>query len=58
MTTATPEQTEAAERLGVPLTFSDAPLAIAKLVQLVQELQQRVAVLENGGKRKGRGWSG
>ena len=46
MTEPTPEQIAAAKRLGVSLHFTNAPLTIARLIELIEELQQRVAELE------------
>jgi hypothetical protein len=40
------EQFAAAQRLGISLHFGNSPLAIAKLVELVESLQRRVDALE------------
>lgn len=40
------EQFAAAQRLGISLHFANSPLAIAKLVELVENLQRRVDALE------------
>ncbi len=47
MNAPTLEQIAAAERLGVSLHFTDSPLTIARLIEMVEELQQRVAALED-----------
>ena len=46
----TQEQVEAAKRLGLSLYFTNSPIAIARLVELVEELRERVDALES--KRK------
>jgi precorrin-6x reductase len=51
MNEPTPEQIAAAERLGISLFAVNAPLAVAALVELVEDLQRRVAELEQ--QRKG-----
>jgi hypothetical protein len=43
----TPEQVSAAQRLGVSLRFDATPLTVAKLVELVEDLQRRIEVLEH-----------
>ena len=53
MNLPTQEQVEAAKRLGVSLKFDDTPLTIAKLIELVEQLQYRIAALE----QEKRGWS-
>ena len=47
MNAPTLEQIAAAERLGVSLHFTNSPLTIARLIEMVEELQQRVAALED-----------
>ena len=47
MNAPTLEQIAAAERLGVSLHFTNSPLTIARLCEMVEELQQRVAALED-----------
>jgi hypothetical protein len=47
MTEVTQEQVDAAKRLNVSLRFDDAPLTIARLIQIVEGLQFRVASLES-----------
>jgi selenocysteine lyase/cysteine desulfurase len=42
----TQEQISAAERLRVSLHFINTPLTIARLVELVEDLQRRLEVLE------------
>lgn len=42
----TPAQIAAAHRLGVSLRFNDAPLTIARLIEMIEQLQYRVAALE------------
>jgi hypothetical protein len=46
MNEPTREQVSAADRLGVSLHFTSAPLTIARLVELVEDLQKRIEVLE------------
>lgn len=46
MTEPTQQQIDAAERLGVSLHFTSAPITIARLVEIVESLQQRIEVLE------------
>jgi hypothetical protein len=46
MATHTPEQVHAARKLDVSLAFQDAPLTIARLVELIVELQARIEALE------------
>jgi hypothetical protein len=46
MNMPTQEQVSAAERLGVSLHFANSPLAISRLVELVEDLQRRVEILE------------
>jgi hypothetical protein len=46
----TAKQVEAATALDVSLV--DPPLSVARLAELVRELQQRVEALERGGKRR------
>ena len=55
MTSTSAEQQAAATRLGVSLKFPDTPLTVARLVELVDELQRRVEALEQ---KKGRAWPG
>ena len=57
MNEPTVEQKEAADRLDVSLQFANTPLTVARLVELVDELRQRVATLEKS-KQKGRVWPG
>ena len=47
MNAPTLEQIAAAGRLGVSLSFTNSPLTIARLIEVVEELQQRVAALED-----------
>ena len=42
MNEPTQEQVEAAKRMGLSLHFADCPLTLARLVELVAELQQRI----------------
>jgi hypothetical protein len=42
----TQEQIDAAERLGVSLHFTNTPLTVARLIEIVEDLQKRVAELE------------
>jgi hypothetical protein len=44
--TTTPDQVHASRRLDVSLHSSDAPLTLARLVELVDELRRRVEALE------------
>lgn len=46
MMTATDEQTDAAQRLHVSLRFEDTPVTIARLVELIDDLQARISKLE------------
>jgi hypothetical protein len=46
MNEPTLEEITAAERLGVSLHFTSAPLTIARLVEIVEDLQRRVEILE------------
>lgn len=57
MSEPTPEQVDAAKRLGISLHFASAPLAIAALVQLVEDLQRRVADLEQKSTGASSSWS-
>ncbi len=41
-----PEVAEQAKRLGVPLASGEIPSAIARLVELVVELQARISAVE------------
>ena len=50
MNEPTQEQVAAAKRLGVSLHFTETPLTVARLVEIVEELQLRVASLESGRK--------
>jgi hypothetical protein len=43
----TDRQAAAAIELGVSLAFADTPLAIARLTELVRELQLRIDALEH-----------
>jgi ubiquinone biosynthesis protein UbiJ len=49
-----PTQIEAAERIAVDLRFQQAPLAIARLCEVVADLERRIAELEG---RKKSSWS-
>jgi hypothetical protein len=40
------EQISAAQRLHVSLRFEDTPVTIARLVELIDDLQARVSLLE------------
>jgi hypothetical protein len=42
----TQEQISAADRLGVSLHFTNSPLTIARLVEIIEDLQRRLEVLE------------
>jgi hypothetical protein len=57
MTEPTPEQVEAARRLGVSLHFSNSPLAVARLVEIAEDLQRRVAELEQARTGASSSWS-
>ena len=46
MNEPTSAQVDAAERLGVSLHFTNTPLTVARLVEIVEDLQRRVAELE------------
>jgi hypothetical protein len=46
MNNPTKEQVAAAERLGINLTFANAPITIAQLVEIVDDMQRRLEVLE------------
>ena len=46
MNEPTAQQVSAAERLGVSLHFTNTPLTVARLVEIVEDLQKRVAELE------------
>jgi hypothetical protein len=46
MNEPTQNQIDAAERLGVSLYFTEAPITIARLVEIVERLQRRVVELE------------
>jgi hypothetical protein len=57
MNEPTQEQRAAAARLGVSLAFVDTPVTVAKLVQLIEDLQQRIAELEQKQTGAGASWS-
>jgi hypothetical protein len=42
----TKEQIDSAKRLGVSLHFVDSPLTIARLVEVIEDLQRRMEILE------------
>jgi hypothetical protein len=42
----TEQQVSAAKRLGVSLHFASMPLTVARLVEVVEDLQKRIEVLE------------
>ena len=46
MNEPTASQVDAAERLNVSLHFTNTPLTVARLVEIVEELQRRVEELE------------
>ena len=45
MNEPTREQVSAAERLGVSLHFTNLPLTVARLVEILEDLQRRIAEL-------------
>jgi len=55
MIVPTQEQIAAAQRMGISLRLDDAPLALARLIELVETLQRRIEVLET---RQRGGWLG
>ena len=57
MNEPTEQQVEAAKRLGISLHFTNAPIAIACLVELIEDLQRRVAELEQKQTGAGASWS-
>ena len=57
MNLPTQAQVDAAKRLGISLNFHDAPLTIARLVELIEDLQRRVAELEQQRTGASSSWS-
>ena len=53
----TSEQIAAAAALDVDLHFANTPLAVARLCEVVERLQQKVAALEEQQKTGASGWS-
>jgi hypothetical protein len=57
MNLPTPEQVAAAERIGVDLRFHQVPLAVARLCEICEDLQRRVAELEQHKTGASSSWS-
>jgi hypothetical protein len=53
MTEPTQAQQSAAKQLDIDLSFHQAPINIARLAELVADLQRRVEQLEGGGNGAG-----
>ena len=57
MNLPTQDQVQAAKRMGVDLRFTETPLAVARLCEIIEDLQRRIAELEQHKTGASSSWS-